>query len=135
MKKVLSLTLASDLDELGKMDAFVNSIRDAVSCDADTGHHIMLVLTEAVTNAILHGNRQQPDKTVDIRAELAPERVVISVLDQGDGFDPDSIPNPLEEQNLLKSSGRGVWLMREFADAVRFRDDGRHVELEFKLKP
>ncbi len=133
MKKVLSLTLASDLEELEKVDAFVKSITDAVSCSADTGHRIMLALTEAVTNAILHGNRQHPDKHVEIKAVLTPERVDITVRDEGAGFDPDSIPNPLDEQNLLKSSGRGVWLMREFADEVSFRDRGRKVELGFNV--
>ena len=133
MDKVLSLTLSSDLEELDKLEAFARNITDAVSCDADKAHQIMLVLTEAVTNAILHGNKQQPEKSVEITAALSPERVVLSVRDQGTGFDPESIPNPLKDENLLKSSGRGVWLMHEFADEVRFRDHGREVELEFHL--
>ncbi len=133
INNVLSLTLSSDLEELNKLEAFVRNITDAVSCDADKAHQIMLVLTEAVTNAILHGNEQKPEKSVEVTAVLSPERVVLSVRDQGTGFDPESIPNPLKDENLLKSSGRGVWLMREFADEVRFRDHGREVELEFHV--
>jgi len=133
MDKVLSLTLSSDLNELDKLEAFVRQITDAIRCSSDKSHQIMLVLTEAVTNAILHGNKQQAEKTVEITAALTPEKVVLSVRDQGAGFDPESIPNPLEDENLLKSSGRGVWLMREFSDGVQFRDHGREVKIEFHI--
>ncbi len=133
MDKILSLTLSSDLEELDKLEVFARNITDAVSCDADKAHQIMLVLTEAVTNAILHGNKQHPEKSVEITAVLSPERVIVSVRDQGAGFDPESIPNPLKDENLLKSSGRGVWLMHEFADEVRFRDQGREVEVVFHV--
>jgi len=133
MDKVLSLTLSSDLDELDKLEAFVRQITDAIRCSSDKSHQIMLVLTEAVTNAILHGNKQHIEKPVEVIATLSAEKVVLTVRDQGEGFDPDSIPNPLEDENLLKSSGRGVWLMHEFADGVQFRDHGREVKIEFHI--
>jgi serine/threonine-protein kinase RsbW len=133
MKKSLALKLASDLDELEKMERYVRDIAKMASCGDETRHNIMLVLTEAVTNAILHGNRQQPDKAVDISAEISADRIVLTIQDQGDGFDPKSIPNPLDEKNILKSSGRGVWLMHEFSDKVRFLDGGRKVVLIFDL--
>ncbi len=133
MNKVLSLTLSSDLDELEKLETFVGQIADFASFDAEKKHQVMLVLTEAVTNAILHGNKNHPEKTVKVTASLSSGKVNLAVRDQGAGFDPHSIPNPLEDENLLKTSGRGVWLMHEFADKVRFRDQGREVQLEFHL--
>ncbi len=127
------MKLASDLDELGKVEKFVKKIGSLSGCSDDLEHHIMLVLTEAVTNAILHGNKQNREKSVDISAEVSPDRIALSVRDQGPGFDPESIPSPLSEENLLKSSGRGIWLMREYADNVSFSEKGRKVTIEFKM--
>ncbi len=133
MNKTLSLKLASDLNELERIERFVLDTAKLASCNSETKHNIMLVLTEAVTNAILHGNRQQPEKTVDVSADVSKDRIVLTVQDQGDGFDPKKVPNPLDEKNILKSSGRGVWLMQEFSDKVRFLDGGRKVVLIFDL--
>ena len=131
--QTLSLTLASDLNELDSTEAFVDKIADRLDCDEETRHHIMLVLTEAVTNAIMHGNKEQHDKSVTVKAHLSSDRLQLSVTDQGKGFDPQSIPHPLKEENLLKSSGRGIWLMREYADRVHFTNSGRTVHLEFNI--
>ncbi len=133
MDKNLALTLTSDLNELDKLEQFVRKITDIVPCDADTQHNILLVLTEAVSNAIIHGNKEHPDKSVEVATVLSPNRILLTVRDEGAGFNPEKIPNPLENGNLLKSSGRGVWLMREFSDEVRFHDDGRKVELVFNV--
>ncbi len=132
-EKALSLQLASNLDELEKLDPFVKKLCSTMGCDSDKEHLIMLVLTEAVTNAILHGNKENPEKSVEIVAEMSPNVLKISIRDEGSGFDPDKIPNPLDRDNLLKSSGRGVWLMREFADKVEFKEGGRTVVLQFRF--
>lgn len=131
--QTLSLTLASDLNELDSTEPFVDKIADRLGCGEETRHHIMLVLTEAVTNAIVHGNKEHPDKSVTVKAHFSPGRVHLSVTDQGEGFDPQRIPHPLKEENLLKSSGRGIWLMHEYADEVHFTDSGRTVHLEFDV--
>ena len=133
MKNNLSLKLASNLDELDRIDEFVTNISSRIKNNGDLKHHIMLVLTEAVTNAILHGNKQNENKTVEVTADITPQRLVLTVQDEGTGFDPESIPSPIKEENLLKSSGRGIWLMREFAEKVSFSDEGRKVTIEFKL--
>lgn len=133
MDNKFALTLTSDLNELDKLEQFVRKITDIVPCDADTQHNILLVLTEAVSNAIIHGNKEHPDKSVEVAAVLSPNRILLTVRDEGSGFNPEKIPNPLENGNLLKSSGRGVWLMREFSDEVRFHDDGRKIELVFNV--
>lgn len=133
MTRSLTLTLASDLDELEKVERYVRDIAKISSCREETGHNILLVLTEAVTNAVVHGNRQQQDKVVAITAEISSDCIVLTIRDQGDGFDPKKIPNPLDEKNILKSSGRGVWLMHEFSSKVRFLNGGRTVVLTFEL--
>lgn len=131
MNKSLSITLASDLDELERVDSFLQQITGFTGLDPSKEHNIMLVLTEAVANAILHGNREDPEKTIEIEALITSNLLKITVQDQGSGFDPETVPDPRKEENLLKSSGRGVWLMKEFSDKVIYSDNGRRVELHF----
>ncbi|MDG5766661.1 ATP-binding protein [Balneolales bacterium ANBcel1] len=131
MGQNFSLTLLSDLEEIDRVTAFVEQLTPVVGCDSDAEHRIMLALTEAVTNAILHGNRQQRSLPVEITASVDAARLRLTVRDQGKGFDPNRIPDPRSKENLLKSSGRGVLLMRELADKVTYTENGRCVELTF----
>ena len=133
MNKSLSITLASNLDELERVDAYIQQIIGLTGLDPAKEHNIMLVLTEAVANAILHGNKEDPDKTVEIEALITSNLLKIVVQDQGPGFDPEKVPDPRKEENLLKSSGRGVWIMKEFADEVIYSDNGTRVALHFHI--
>jgi len=90
--------------------------RFGVSDDAAYG--IDMAVREAVTNAVLHGNRQDENKTVDIVLKSLPDAVEISVHDRGHGFNPEDVPDPTVTENLLKSSGRGIFFMRTFMDEV-----------------
>lgn len=77
-----------------------------------------MAVREAVTNAVLHGNSQDENKAVDITLKSSPEAVEIVVHDQGPGFNPSEVPDPTEAENLLKTSGRGIFFMRSFMDEV-----------------
>ncbi|HEX5833044.1 MAG TPA: ATP-binding protein [Pyrinomonadaceae bacterium] len=90
--------------------------RSGVSDDAAFG--IDMAVREAVTNAVLHGNRQDENKTVEIVLKSSPDAVEISVHDQGPGFNPEDVPDPTASENLLKTSGRGIFFMRTFMDEV-----------------
>jgi serine/threonine-protein kinase RsbW len=90
--------------------------RSGMSDDAAFG--IDMAVREAVTNAVLHGNRQDENKTVDIVLKSSPDAVEISVHDQGPGFNPESVPDPTATENILKTSGRGIFFMRTFMDEV-----------------
>jgi len=93
---------------------FIN--RSGVSEDAAFG--IDMAVREAVTNAVVHGNSQDEAKRVEIVLKSSPEAVEISVHDQGPGFNPNEVPDPTEEENILKTSGRGIFFMRSFMDEV-----------------
>ena len=90
--------------------------RSGVSDDAAFG--IDMAVREAVTNAVLHGNRQDDNKTVELVLKSSPDAVEISVHDQGPGFNPEDVPDPTSTENLLKTSGRGIFFMRTFMDEV-----------------
>jgi serine/threonine-protein kinase RsbW len=82
---------------------------------------ISIAVREATVNAVLHGNHYDPNKKITIGFENSNDRLVISVSDQGPGFKPEMIPDPLAPENLLKNSGRGIFLIRAFMDEVHFR--------------
>ena len=91
---------------------------------------------EAVVNAIQHGNQEDESKRVEVRFVMSPDHLVISVSDQGSGFDETKIPDPLAPQNLLKSSGRGVFYIRSLMDEVEYRCStgyGFEVKMQKKL--
>ena len=92
--------------------------------------NIPLVCDEALTNAILHGNNGDPAKKVGIQIYVSASRFKIRVKDQGQGFDVGEVGDPREERNIMRSSGRGVYLMKAIMDSVEYKEEGRVVELE-----
>jgi serine/threonine-protein kinase RsbW len=96
----------------------------------DSRINIPLACDEAVTNAIVHGNRQDPNKKVNIQIYISHSRFRMRIRDEGEGFDVDALADPTAEENLLRTSGRGIFLMRNIMDSVVFKEGGRVVELE-----
>ena len=88
---------------------------------------------EALRNAMIHGNKLSPDKVVKIEMEVTPEMVIISVEDEGEGFNPNSLPDPTLDENLLKESGRGVYLINHLMDEVHYEKNGRKVVMKKRL--
>ncbi|MBL7962798.1 MAG: ATP-binding protein [Flavobacteriales bacterium] len=97
--------------------------------------NILIALTEAVNNAIHHGNRQDPTKQVEVGYRYHNGKVTFWVKDQGPGFDHDHLPDPTDPQNIEKPHGRGVFLMRALADMVAFDDHGSTVAMTFSTQP
>ena len=94
---------------------------------------ILISLTEAVNNAILHGNNADESKTVEISMEGKSSGVAISVTDEGKGFDPNEIPDPTAPENIECCGGRGVFIMSRLADKITFENNGSTVQMFFKL--
>ena len=93
----------------------------------------MLTVSEAATNAVVHGNELDASKKATIVAKADENTLTVTTTDEGAGFVPEEVPNPLAEENLLKTSGRGVFLMQEYADETEYQNDGRTLVLKFKL--
>jgi len=117
----IEVIISSALDNLDLIQTLTDCITNFMSFDEDSAHWIGMSVRESVTNAIQHGNKLDLSKTVDIRFEVMPDKLSISVKDQGNGFKADDIPNPLDAENLLKPSGRGIFYIRTFMDEVEFR--------------
>ena len=130
----MSSTVTEEKTEL-KLPSRIEAIADAAAAAAEVAGRLGLsdeaafgvdmAVREAVTNAVLHGNKQDETKTVEITFSASNAALVITVRDQGQGFDLASVPDPTAEQNLLKTSGRGILFMRTFMDDVQWE---RHPE-------
>jgi len=117
----IEVTIGSALEYLELVQTLTDCITDFMGFDEDTAHWIGMSVRETVTNAIQHGNKLDQTKKVDIHFEVGPDQLSISVKDQGSGFTPSDLPDPLDPENLLKPSGRGIFYIRSFMDEVEFR--------------
>ncbi len=95
---------------------------------------VHLALEEAFVNAVKHGNKMDPDKKVKIDYSVVLDKVEISMVDDGNGFDPEAIPDPRYGENLYKAYGRGLFLMRSYMDVVEFNERGNRVHMVRYLK-
>ena len=93
--------------------------------------NVLIAMTEGVNNAIVHGNKLDPDKSVTVACSVNDTNLVFRIPDEGPGFDYDHLPDPTAPENIETPHGRGVFLMRHLADECTFEDDGRIVELTF----
>lgn len=117
--------------------AIVENAIDDIARDADISKEnygkILVSVMEAVNNAIIHGNKSDSRKSVDIELLLDKESLVVKVEDEGKGFNHHVVPDPTKPENLQKTSGRGVYLMKKLADEIEFNSSGNCVKMTFKL--
>ncbi len=117
----VSLTLSSSLASVDQAEQTAEEYAGRVGFDEDTRGNIAMAVREAVVNAVLHGNAYDANKQVTISFEMAADDLLVKVADQGVGLDPETIPDPLAPENILRGSGRGIFLIRAFMDEVNFR--------------
>ena len=115
------LHLASTLDSVDQIERATEAMAARMGFDEDTASNLAMVAREAAINACKHGNRFDPQKQVHATLDSTGTTLSICIADSGEGLDPDTLPDPLDPVNLLRSSGRGVFLMRALVDEVHFR--------------
>src|ERR1700751_259371 len=111
-----ALTLPSELSSVEIVEAKATEYAQKAGFDEDTASQISMVSREAAVNAVLHGNKKDPAKHVRATFSVSADNLTIRIADEGAGFDPAAIPDPLSPEGLLKPSGRGVFLMRAIMD-------------------
>ena len=137
---LVRLELPSSFELLDLVQVLSDRLSSIAGLDEDLTHWVSVAVRESVINAIKHGNREDRAKHVVVefilRPRERPEEFVVRVLDEGEGFDPADIANPLDPENMLKSSGRGIFFMRNFMDDVsitRRPEGGMDVRMSKKL--
>ncbi len=127
------LDITSSFDNMRLVERLVEDVCDVFNVNEDSYGNILIAVTEAVNNAIYHGNQGNPDKHIKIGFESGNDNIKFSVADEGDGFDYNSLPDPTDPLNIDKPHGRGVFLMKNLADKVEFNNNGQEVLLTFNL--
>lgn len=127
------IRIASRAENIILVERMIEDVCDLFNISEDYYGNILVAITEAVNNAIYHGNQANPKKSIDIFFKSFPDHVSFIVKDEGKGFSFDTLPDPTNPENIEKPNGRGVFLMRNLADKVSFEDNGSKVVLDFKM--
>jgi serine/threonine-protein kinase RsbW len=131
VKNRVSYSLDSTLESVNTAEQKAFEVAAKAGFGEDEQHQISMAVREAAVNAVLHGNAYDPKKKVQVAYEMTGKALVITISDQGHGLDPDSVPDPLAPENLMKQTGRGIFLIRSFMDEVKIRkiDPGTEITL------
>lgn len=115
------MTYPSQPETVADIDSFLDSkLRDA-GFPEDLLADVAVSVSEVVNNAVVHGNHEDASKKVKVDIEISADRVSISVQDEGEGFDPESLPDPVSEENLMREVGRGLFIVRAYMDEVHIK--------------
>jgi serine/threonine-protein kinase RsbW len=128
-EQTTELILPSRIESVAEAASEAAKFISRVGLGEEIAFGVDMAVREAVTNAVLHGNRQDATKMVEVTFQTSQGALEITVRDHGAGFDPGSVPDPTEEQNLLKTSGRGILFMNTFMDEIQWlrHDEGGTV--------
>lgn len=128
-----TLNISSKIDNLRVVEKMIDEISSECNLSSEIYGNILIATLEAANNAIMHGNKLDEGKMVNINCILENDQLKVSVKDQGKGFDYNSIPDPTSPENIENINGRGVFLMEKLSDKIEFFDNGSKVELIFKV--
>jgi serine/threonine-protein kinase RsbW len=128
-----TLQLPSKLESITELENLIEAIADKYQIGDDTFGNMMTCLNEVVNNAIVHGNKLDPDKKVIVNVEIEGKRILWTITDEGKGFDYVHLADPTAPENLENLSGRGVFIIKMLADQCVFNKAGNEVELLFKI--
>lgn len=130
---IQELKLQSIEQSISEIEPFVHFIVTEFNLKEELLGNILISLTEATSNAIFHGNRKDPLKMVHITAEKKEQQLLISVKDEGPGFDPESLSDPTAPENIMLDGGRGVFLIKQLSDKISFSESGNLINIYFNL--
>jgi len=132
MSKQRHMQIASRMEGITEVEGLINSLCEDFGVEETHYGEILIAMTEAVNNAIVHGNKLDSSKMVDIQVTVDGNDLHFRIADEGPGFDFENIPDPTSPENIEKPNGRGVFLMRQLADGCEFEELGRIAVLRFE---
>jgi len=127
------ITINSSVENLNFVEKEIESIFEDFKFSEEHFGNVLIAVTEAVNNAVHYGNQEDVTKVINLNFTSLKDKLVVTVKDQGDGFDYESLPDPTDPNNLEKLEGRGIFLMKHLSDSISFSDNGSKVELVFKF--
>jgi serine/threonine-protein kinase RsbW len=133
MEKICkNLRISSNMKNLRIIENAVDEITNTLGVKQDNYGKILVAVLEAVNNAITHGNKFDSEKFVDVSITVEKNEMIVTVTDEGSGFNPANIPDPTRPENIEEISGRGVFLMTKLADSIFFNEPGNSVTMKFR---
>ena len=131
--KSLKIKISSCRENVREVEGFIEKARDAYNINEDIYGNMMVAITEGVSNAIIHGNKQDESKSVNLEMNMNNSQICVEVRDEGSGYDYDNVPDPTAPENITKPGGRGLFLMKHLCDKVEFFDQGKKIHLIFNV--
>ena len=125
----IQLEIPSKIKLIYVLDAVASEILQEMEFDEETAEQANLAVIEAGTNAILHGNGNDANKRVYIQFLVGEDKLTVMIRDEGQGFNPNAVPDPLDPDNILNASGRGIFLMQMLMDEVSYNEQGTEVQM------
>ncbi len=129
----ISIEIPSLMENIRIVESFVDNTKEKYELTDDVYGNIMVAVIESVNNAIVHGNQSDKEKNVQLSATFNTNNIQFKITDEGPGFDSSILPDPTSPENLEKTGGRGIFLMKHLSDEVAFEHEGRQVVLTFYL--
>ncbi len=126
--------IKSSINNLHIIEDAIDKITSQAGISRENYGKVLVATLEAVNNAILHGNKADSSKIVDVVISFTDAELKVKVSDEGKGFLPDKVPDPTKPENILSVNGRGVFLMRRLADNIKFNKEGNSVEMTFNTR-
>ncbi len=121
------------IENIQVIESFIDNAKEDFEINDDMYGNIMISVTECISNAIIHGNHSNADKMVHLELQMQQGLLKCSIEDEGSGFDYSNLPDPTEPENIEKLGGRGIFLMRNLSDDVKFEENGKKTILSFYL--
>lgn len=128
------LRISSKIENLRKVEKLIDDLSTEFSISSDVYGNILIATLEAANNAILHGNKLDEKKSINIVCKIVENNLSIKIDDEGGGFDYKNVPDPTAPENIENVNGRGIFLMEKLSDKIEFTRNGATVLLEFNLK-
>ena len=126
------IQVPSSFEHLSKIEGLIDRSCATASVSEDNYGNVLIAVTEAFNNAVVHGNKNDDSKTVNLQVGHTDEELCFVLQDEGTGFDYENVADPTAPENIEKENGRGIYLMRHLADLVEFENEGREVSIFFK---
>jgi serine/threonine-protein kinase RsbW len=131
--KTIKISIPSLLENIKIIESFIDNARENFEINDDIYGNIMISVTECISNAIIHGNQNDKNKLVHLELTLGEQLLLFTIQDEGDGFDYNELVDPTAPENIEKTGGRGIFLIKHLSDDVKFEENGTKTVLSFYM--
>lgn len=128
----IKIQIPSLIENIRMIESFIDNAKEKYHISDDVYGNIMIAVTEAVSNAIKHGNKENKNKSVTILLKLETDNIKFTIEDEGEGFDFHNLPDPTAPENINNPGGRGIFIMKALSDELSFEEEGKIIQLNFK---